>query len=300
MSYYHPFDSGEKTAARAISARTDGRRNPGDLRARRPKPPRHLAQANVRVMPRHESRSPRLYVDAGLAPRAEVALDAAQANYLRNVLRLRAGQPVLVFNGRDGEWRASLADAGRRAVSLAVADQTRAQTAVFDLHYLFAPLKHARLDYMMQKAVEMGVSRLQPVRMQHAQAARINLERMRANAIEAAEQCGILTLPEIAEPLSFDRMLATRAGGRLLVFCDEDAEVRDPVAALRAAHAPGSEPPPLAVLIGPEGGFADPERAALLRAPDVVRLALGPRVLRADTAAVAALALVQAVLGDWR
>jgi 16S rRNA (uracil1498-N3)-methyltransferase len=251
-------------------------------------------------MPRYDFCSPRLYVSARLAARVEVELDAAQANYLRNVLRLRAGQTVLVFNGQDGEWRAALADAGRRAVSLTVADQTRAQTAAFDLHYLFAPLKHARLDYMMQKAVEMGVSRLQPVRMQHAQVARINLERMRANAIEAAEQCGILTLPEIAAPLSFDRMMAAREGARLLVFCDEDAEVRDPIAALRAGRAPGSEPPPLAVLIGPEGGFADPERAALLRASNVVRLALGPRLLRADTAAVAALALVQAVLGDWR
>ena len=154
---------------------------------------------------------------------------------------------------------------------------------------------------MVQKAVEMGVSRLQGVLMQHGQVTRINLARMRANAIEAAEQCGILGLPEIAEPLPFDRMLAERDPARLLVFCDEDAEVSDPVAALAAARAGADKaPPPLAVLLGPEGGFSDDERAALLKLPNVVRLALGPRILRADTAAVAALTLVQGVLGDWR
>jgi 16S rRNA (uracil1498-N3)-methyltransferase len=251
-------------------------------------------------MPRYDFRSPRLHVGAELAPQAKIELDAAQTNYLRNVLRLKAGQMVLVFNGRDGEWRAALADASRRAIALTVTDQTRAQTAGADLHYLFAPLKHARLDYMIQKAVEMGVSRLQPVLMQHAQVARINLERMRANAIEAAEQCGILTLPDIAAPIPFERMLKECDPARLLVFCDEDAGLKDPVAALAAARPAGRDAPPLAVLIGPEGGFADGERAALLRMPNVVRLALGPRILRADTAAVAALALIQAVLGDWR
>ena len=176
----------------------------------------------------------------------------------------------------------------------------RAQPAALDLHYLFAPLKHARLDYMVQKAVELGVSRLQPVLTRHGQVGRVNLDRMRANAIEAAEQCGILTLPEIGDPVALDRLLAERDPARLLVFCDEDAEVKDPVAALTAARPPGAASPPLAVLVGPEGGFADDERAALLRLPNVVRLALGPRILRADTAAVAALALVGAVLGDWR
>jgi len=252
-------------------------------------------------MPRYDFRSPRLYVDGPLAPQARLPLDSAQANYLRNVLRLRAGEEVLVFNGRDGEWRAVLCEAGRRAAALMVAERVRGQTPACDLHCLFAPLKHARLDYMVQKAVEMGVSRLQGVLMQHGQVTRINLERMRANAIEAAEQCGIITVPQIAEPLSFDRMLAERDPARLLVFCDEDAEVRDPAAALAAARTGADNaPPPLAVLLGPEGGFADAERAALLKLPNVVRLALGPRILRADTAAVAALALVQAVLGDWR
>ena len=250
-------------------------------------------------MPRYDFRSPRLYIDAPLAAGQRLPLDAAQANYLKNVLRLKAGDGVLVFNGRDGEWRASLADGGKRSVALAIGEQTRPQTPPLDLHYLFAPLKHARLDYMVQKAVEMGASRLQPVSMQHSQVPRINLERMRANAIEAAEQCGILTVPEIAEPTSFDRMIAAREPSRVLVFCDEAADVNDPVAALAAVRK-GPGPLPLAVLVGPEGGFAEHERAALAGLPNVVRLALGPRILRADTAAVAALALVGSVLGDWR
>jgi 16S rRNA (uracil1498-N3)-methyltransferase len=248
--------------------------------------------------PRCDFCTPRLYVAPGLAAGAGIALDPAQANYLGNVLRLKTGDSVLVFNGRDGEWRGMLARAGKRALAVEVAECTRPQTHATDLHYLFAPLKHARLDYMMQKAVEMGASRLQPVLTRHAQVARVNLDRMRANAIEAAEQCGILTLPEVAAPLSLEAAIAARDPARLLVFCDEEADVTDPVAALRATGRTGA--PALAVLIGPEGGFAADERALLLRLPNVVRLALGPRILRADTAAVAALALVGAVLGDWQ
>jgi 16S rRNA (uracil1498-N3)-methyltransferase len=251
-------------------------------------------------MASYDFRAPRLYLDHPLAAGARLALDGPQTNYLRNVLRLKPGDPVLAFNGRDGEWRTALADGGKRALVLAVEERSRPQTPALDLHYWFAPLKHARLDYMVQKAVEMGVSRLQPVITQHGQVARLNLERMRANTIEAVQQCGILTLPDIAPPLAFDRLIAERDPARLLVFCDEDAELKDPVAALAAARpAVGSGPPALAVLVGPEGGFAAAERAALIRLPKVVRLALGPRILRADTAAVAALALVQSVLGDW-
>lgn len=250
-------------------------------------------------MPRYDFRSPRLYIDAPLKTGQRLPLEPAPTNYLRNVLRLTPGDPVLVFNGRDGEWRATLTDGGRRAAALDVQERTRAQTEALDLHYLFAPLKHARLDYMVQKAVEMGASRLQPVFTRHAQATRVNLERMRANAIEAAEQCGILSLPDVVAPLAFERMIAERDPARVLVFCDEDAEVKDPVAALAAVRL-GASRPPLAVLVGPEGGFADDERAALLAMPNVVRIALGPRILRADTAAVAALALVDSALGDWR
>ena len=251
-------------------------------------------------MPPHDFRSPRLYVDHPLAAGIRLALDGAQINYLRNALRLKPGDQVLAFNGHDGEWRTALLDGGKRALFLGVEELSRAQTPALDLHYWFAPLKHARLDYMVQKAVEMGVSALQPVITQHGQVARLNLERMRANAIEASQQCGILTLPDIAPPLPFDRMIAEHDPARLLVFCDEDAELTDPVAALKAARRDaGTGALPLAVLIGPEGGFAAAERAALVRLPHMIRLALGPRILRADTAAVAALALVQGVLGDW-
>jgi 16S rRNA (uracil1498-N3)-methyltransferase len=252
-------------------------------------------------MARYDFRTPRLHVEAALTRGDTIPLDRAQANYLQNVLRLPPGAAVLVFNGRDGEWRAELREAGRRGAALEIGEQTRAQTAPCDLHWVFAPLKHARLDYMVQKAVEMGVSRLQPIITRHSQVMRVNGGRMRANAVEAAEQCGILTLPEIAEPITLDRFMAARAPDRALIFCDEDAPVQDPVAALAAARkSPAPPRPPLALLIGPEGGFAEEERTALLRLPNLVRLALGPRILRADTAAVAALALVQAVLGDWR
>jgi 16S rRNA (uracil1498-N3)-methyltransferase len=246
-------------------------------------------------MARYDFRSPRLYVEAPLEGGALVALAPAQQHYLTHVLRLKAGGRVLAFNGRDGEWQGDL-EPGKRTAALRIGARTRAQTAAADLHYLFAPLKAARLDYMVQKAVEMGASRLQPVLTRHSQVARVNVARMRANAIEAAEQCGILTVPQIDDADALPRVLATREGGRYLVFCDEDADVADPLAAVAAVppHAP------LAVLVGPEGGFAEDERSALLKLPNIVRLALGPRILRADTAAVAALALVQAAVGDWR
>ena len=246
-------------------------------------------------MPAYDFRSPRLFVAAPLAAGAAVPLDRAQAHYLTTVLRRKPGDGVLVFNGRDGEWSAAL-DGRKRDVALRLEAKVREQTAPADLHYLFAPLKSARLDYMVQKAVEMGASRLQPVLTRHGQVARVNLERMRANAVEAAEQCGILSIPELAEPAELRQLLAASDPARTMVFCDEDAEGADPLAALSAVPARS----PLAVLVGPEGGFAEDERAALLKLPNVVRIALGPRILRADTAAVAALAIVQAVIGDWR
>jgi 16S rRNA (uracil1498-N3)-methyltransferase len=246
-------------------------------------------------MPGYDFRTARLYVDAPLERGGVVALDRGQTHYLTTVLRLSAGQRVLVFNSRDGEWDAAI-EGGRRAATLRVGDQTRPQTDAGDLHYLFAPLKSARLDYMVQKAVEMGVSRLQPVLTRHGQIGRVNLDRMRANVIEAAEQCGVLSLPDIALPAALTNILAAWQPDRHLVFCDEAAAIADPLRALASlpSHAP------LAVLVGPEGGFGDSERLALLKLPNVIRLALGPRILRADTAAVAALALVQATIGDWR
>lgn len=241
------------------------------------------------------ARIQRLFVTQDLAEAGAVDCTRDQANYLLNVLRLRAGAEVLVFNGRDGEWRAVIADAGKRRCRLDIVARTRPQSAGPDVGYMFAPLKRARLDYMVQKATEMGVFRLSPVITRHTQVERVNLERMRANAIEAAEQCGILRLPEVDEPTRLADALARLEGTRHLVFCDELAEIADPVAALGHV-APG----PVTVLIGPEGGFSDDERGLIRSSPAVTALSLGPRVMRADTAAVAALALVNAVLGDWR
>ena len=258
-------------------------------------------------MPHYDFHTPRVYLDAPLAAGLAVSFDRGQANYLLNVLRLKDGDALLLFNGRDGEWQARLAGTGKRAPTAVIGERMREQPRPSDLHFLFAPLKHARLDYLVQKAVEMGAARLQPVITRHTQVARVNLDRMRANVIEAAQQCGILTLSEVAEPVTFKAVIGAADAGRLLVFCDEEAEVADPIAALAArrrrpsALVPAGAPElmPIAVLIGPEGGFSRDERDALIKNPNVVRLALGPRILRADTAAVAALALVQAVLGDW-
>jgi 16S rRNA (uracil1498-N3)-methyltransferase len=247
-------------------------------------------------MAEYDFNAPRLFLDAPLHNGARVALDRGQANYLLNVLRLKAGEAVLLFNGRDGEWRAEVSVEGRKAADLVCMEQVREQSPAPDLIYGFAPLKHARLDYMVQKAVEMGAGILQPVLTRRTQSTRVNLERMRANAIEAAEQCGILTIPEVREEENLERFIAGLDKGRTLIFCDEDAPVSNPVEALAKL---GNKDTSLAVVVGPEGGFTDQERALVAAHESCVRVSLGPRILRADTAAVAALAVVQSVLGDW-
>ncbi len=244
-------------------------------------------------MSRYDFAAQRLFIDAPLAAGGLLTPPAESLNYLLNVLRLREGEAILLFNGRDGEWRARLEKVSRRAATLRVEEQSRSQEAAGDLEYAFAPLKQARLDYMAQKAVEMGAARLAPVITRRTQARRVNTDRLRANAIEAAEQCGVLTLCEVAEAMDLEQFLARFPAARLLVFCDEDADVADPIAALRAAPAHAG----VTLLIGPEGGFDAKERETILQRPNIVRLSLGPRILRADTAAVAALALVQAALG---
>lgn len=237
----------------------------------------------------YDFRAQRLFVDDALTEGAQVSLDRDRAHYVSDVIRLAVGGHLHLFNGRDGEWRAVREAGGRREVLLRCEALLRRQTPPPDLDYVFAPLKHARLDYMVQKAVEMGAGRLVPVMTRRTQATRVNTERMRANVIEAAEQCGILTPPDVLEPVTLPRWLADLPAERVLVFCDEAAPQADPLAPLRAAIAG-----PLAVLIGPEGGFADEERRLLATRPGAVVLSLGPRILRADTAAVAALALVEA------
>ncbi|MDP3255277.1 16S rRNA (uracil(1498)-N(3))-methyltransferase [Bosea sp. (in: a-proteobacteria)] len=236
----------------------------------------------------------RLFVEPALAEGCRLPLAREQANYLISVLRMKQDDTVLVFNGRDGEWLAAITVEGRKQATLTLVRQTRPQPPAPDLHYLFAPLKHARLDYIAQKAVEMGAGVIQPVLTRRTQVSRLNLDRMHANAIEAAEQCGILSLPEIRAERPLEAALEALEPERLLVFCDEAMAQESPVAALTQ-----TKPGPLALLIGPEGGFDDTERQRILARPRTLPISLGPRILRADTAAVAALALVQAVLGDW-
>lgn len=245
-------------------------------------------------MGKYDFTAQRLFVDAPLAAAAEIPVTADQANYLLNVLRLDDGDAIHLFNGRDGEWRAEVSKRSKRACDLICREQVRGQTGGPDIDYVFAPLKRSRLDYMVQKAVEMGVARLIPVLTQHTIAERVNLERMRANAIEAAEQCGILRVPDVCEPQKLEKLVAGWDEDRVLVFCDESAETANPIAAL--AGLAGRK---LAVIVGPEGGFSDAEQKLLRAKPYTRAISLGPRILRADTAAVAALAVVNAVAGDW-
>ncbi len=237
----------------------------------------------------------RLYVEAPLAGGAEVALGAGQAHYLGAVMRRRPGDTVLLFNGRDGEWRAEIAALDRKRATARAFEQTRPQAAEPDLWLLFAPVKRTPLDRIARMATELGVAALWPVFTQNTAARRVNLERLRANAIEAAEQCGRLDVPDCFEPAPLDAVLAGWPAGRRLLVCDESGGGAPVAEALD-----GAEPGPWAVVTGPEGGFAADETVALAALPGTLRVSLGPRTLRAETAVAAALACLQALAGDWR
>ncbi|WP_180901052.1 16S rRNA (uracil(1498)-N(3))-methyltransferase [Martelella soudanensis] len=237
----------------------------------------------------------RLFVEADLGPGAEFEADKDQFHYLAHVLRASEGTELLAFNGRDGEWLTRLTFPTRKKITLTTVEQTRPQPAPSDLHYLFAPLKTGRMDYMVQKAVEMGAGAIRPVMTRHVQGKPAKPERLAANIVEAAEQCGVLSVPELREPARLEDILDQWEPGRHLIFCDEDAESQNPLAALQTVQASK-----LALIVGPEGGFSDDERSLLRGLPFVTAIPLGPRILRADTAAVAALAVIQATIGDWR
>jgi 16S rRNA (uracil1498-N3)-methyltransferase len=234
----------------------------------------------------------RLYVDQPLAPGQAVRLSPDQAHYLTGVMRLSAGAPLLLFNGKDGEYRATLTDASKRGAIATCDTQTRPLTLPPDLWLLFAPIKKARTDFIVEKAVELGAARILPVQTRHTNSDRIRQDRLQAHAIEAAEQCGATYVPEVTDLHHLDKLLAQWPTDRRLYWCDETA-LGQP-ATITPAEGPA------AILIGPEGGFSAEEAAKLRGKPHVTPISLGPRILRADTAAVAALTLWQAACGDWR
>jgi 16S rRNA (uracil1498-N3)-methyltransferase len=244
-----------------------------------------------------ERRAPRLYIEAPLASGAMVELDAGQAHYLRSVLRLSPGAAVAVFNPAGGEWLCRIAEIGRNGVRVAVERQLRPAGAEVgpDLWLVFAPIKRARLDWLVEKATELGVSALLPAWTARSQSERINLERLRSHCIEAAEQSERLSVPEIRQPEELDRLVGVWPAERRLIVCDETGG-GEPIGAAVAQLLPG----PAALLVGPEGGFDQRELDALAKLSFVTRVGLGPRVLRAETAALAALAVFQAAAGDWR
>jgi 16S rRNA (uracil1498-N3)-methyltransferase len=236
----------------------------------------------------------RLYVAAGLAAGLPTPLESGQAHQLKTVLRAAPGDRVLLFNGRDGEWLARLDSLGKTAATATPERQTRPQQAGADLWLCFAPIKRARIDFVAEKATELGATAIQPVVTRHTDVARVNVERLRAHAVEAAEQCERLDLPEVRDPLSFDALIAGWEPDRLLAYAAE-AGAAQPIAAAARSHAGR----PAALLVGPEGGFAQEELDALRKLPFALAIGLGPRILRADTATVAALACWQAAAGDW-
>lgn len=256
---------------------------------------------NVQSQPVYEPRQ-RLYVTAALAAEAKISLTGNQAHYLRNVLRCQTGDAVLLFNGADGEWQAQIEALGKKQAELVIGTQHRPQSAGSDLWLLVAPVKRDRLDYLAQKATEMGVSRLVPVITRRTQGGggMVKIDRLHANAIEAAEQCGILNVPEIAAPQRLEDILQDWPADRPLVFCDETAPSGAGLDGQELADSDSKMQGGLAVLVGPEGGFDASEHAMLNAHAQMLRLSLGPRILRTDTAVVAALAVLQARFGDWR
>lgn len=245
--------------------------------------------------PRIDFKSQRLFVDHDLAPGLRAPLSEAHAHYLLTVLRMESGAELLAFNGRDGEWRVAVERASKKAGSLLVGAQTGPQTPRNDLHFLFAPIKKDRLGWLVEKAVEMGAGTIAPVITDHTQNKAIKHDKLAAHVVEAAEQCGVLAVPDLQKAQSLDATLQGWDSARRLIFCDEHSETRNALPALQPLNGQ-----PLALLIGPEGGFSARERERLLSLPFVTTLSLGPRILRADTAAVAALAAVQIAAGDWR
>lgn len=241
----------------------------------------------------------RLFVEADLAAGTEILLDEAQAHYLRQVLRRADGAPLLLFNGRDGEWRGTLATRGKKAGSARIDALTREQVREPDVWLCFAPIKRARIDLVAEKATELGASLLQPVLTQHTAVERVNVGRLRANAVEAAEQTERLSVPEVRAPIDLMRLLADWPAGRRLLMCDETGG-GPPIADALSRLGEAERAAPWAILIGPEGGFDAAELAAVRRIKDVTSVGLGPRILRADTAAIAALSCWQALVGDWR
>jgi 16S rRNA (uracil1498-N3)-methyltransferase len=246
-------------------------------------------------MPRTHAALPRLHVQPDLAAGTQITLEKEQSLYLAAVLRKVVGDEVVLFNGRDGAWLTRLTSDSKKSVRLDLVEQIAAQTPKSDLWYGFAPLKSERLDYVIQKATEMGAGTIQPVITCFTQVNRLKHERLVANAIEAAEQCEVLSVPVVEPELTLDRLLDTWPEDRKLILADEGAASASPVDALNDLKGQR-----IGLLIGPEGGFSDDERARLRALPYVVPISLGPRILRADTAAVAALAVIQATIGDWR
>lgn len=233
----------------------------------------------------------RLFVRAQLSENVSVALDPAQAHYLGNVMRLGAGAELLVFDGQSGEWLARISEAGKKRMSLEVERRTREPEAMPDVWLAFAPVKRAQTDWLVEKATELGAARLLPVITRRTIAERVKLERMEAIAVEAAEQCGRTRLPEIGAPVTLAQLIVQLEPARSLYFADEQGG-----APAGAAFRPGAA----LILVGPEGGFSDEERALVRAAPNAVAISLGPRILRAETAALAALSAFMAVAGDWR